>query len=209
MGTAVPSTPPTPTAAVQDLPEPTGYRGQHMIDLPIDDDAWLRYKGISYWLAPAVDRNAEAVCWIYLLSERGLELTCDIHDETGQRVQPGSANDGDLQPLLVSLKQQVQVNPDGTAAWQDAISGTALTFRLNYRGSVAVKDVVVPIDFGQPVARALGGRKLYFKLTEQPLAFTSLAAQDRQRPEDKTPASSIPRSSRTFRARPTRPRAPG
>lgn len=174
-----------PTNAPQDLPGATSYRGQHMIDLPVDDAAWLRYKGISYWLSPTVDHNAEVVCWVYLLSDPDLDLTCDIYDETGQRLQLGRANDGDLQPWVIILKQEVSSN--GAVSWQDTVPGTSLTFRLNYRGSVAVKDVVVPVDFGQPVAQALGGRKLYFRLSDQPLAFTWLTEQDRQRPENKTP----------------------
>jgi hypothetical protein len=182
MGPVVPA-----ASAVQDLPEPTSYRGQHMIDLPVDDDAWLRFKGISYWLAPTVDRNSEMLCSVYLLSEPGLDLTVKVYDEAGQQLQLGRGGlDGDVMPWTIILKQQVVA--EGDVAWRDAIAGTSLTFRLNYQGSVAVKDVVVPIDFGEhSVAEALAGRRIYFKMSEQPLAFTSLAAQDRSRPADKTP----------------------
>ncbi|MFB9831514.1 hypothetical protein [Actinoallomurus acaciae] len=89
-------------AAVQDLPEPTSYRGQHLVDLPIDDDAWLRSQGGSHWLAPTVDPGLAGVCWEH-----------PLNDQSG----------------------------------------------------VAVKDVVIPIDFGEPVPQALNDCYLYFKLS--------------------------------------------
>ena len=176
MGTVVPA------AAVQDLPEPTSYRGQHMIDLPVDDDAWLRFQGVSYWLAPTVDPALNGLCWIYLLSDTGQQLTCDIYDETGQKVQVGYRNEAAGQMPIILLNDQT--GPDGIAV---PVAGTSLTFRLNYQGSVAVKDVVIPIDFGDPVPQALSGRRLYFSLSDQPLAFTWLTQQDRLRPDTKTP----------------------
>lgn len=167
--------------AVQDLPEPTMYRGQHMLDLPVGDDAWLHFQGISYWLAPTVDLGPTGVCLVYLQSDTGVQLTCDIYDAAGKKVQVGAHSEAGVQMPIILLNSQQ--GPDGVAA----VPGTSLTFRLNYQGSAAVKDVVIPIDFGQPVAQALSGRKLYFRLSDQPLAFTWLTVQDRQRPEKKTP----------------------
>jgi hypothetical protein len=176
MGTVVPAT------SVQDLPEPTSYRGQHMIDLPVDDDTWLRVQGVSYWLAPTLDRVPDGTCSVYLVSETGPQLTCDIYDEAGQKVKVGAHGFAGVQMPTILLNDQTA--PDGTVV---PISGTSLTFRLNYTGSVAVKDVVIPIDFGEPVPQALNGRTIYFKLSDQPLAFTALTQQDRRRPENKTP----------------------
>lgn len=178
MGTVKPA-----ATAGQGLPEPIAYQGQHMIDLPVGDDAWLRFKGISYWLSPTADPTLGGLCWVYLLTEPGLELTCEVCDEAGRRLDLGHGPQGDPTPLSIALKQLV----NGTDIWQDLVQGTSLTFRLNYRGSVGVKDVVVPVDFGEPVAQALAGRRVYFQVSEQPLAFTSLAVQDRQRSRDETP----------------------
>lgn len=59
MGTVVPAT------AVQDSPEPTMYRGQHMLDLPVDDDAWLRFSGGSAtgWPRPSTLGRLECARW--------------------------------------------------------------------------------------------------------------------------------------------------
>ncbi|HEU5029128.1 MAG TPA: hypothetical protein VFV01_29750 [Spirillospora sp.] len=177
---------PTAGAVVsQDLPEPTSYRGQYVMPLDVDPKAWLRYSGITYWLDPAADPNTATVCYVYLLSDSDLKPTCVIDDESGRRVETGVANDGDLQPRVIILKQDV--SSGGTVSQRDTLPGTSLTFRINYQGSQEVNDVVVPIDFGRPVAEALGGRKLYFKLSEQPTAFTDLAARDRLRSPKKTP----------------------
>ncbi|GAA4624497.1 hypothetical protein GCM10023196_024870 [Actinoallomurus vinaceus] len=175
---------PAATAVIgQDLPEPTSYRGQHIISLPVDSDAWLTFPGISYWLDPVVEPGLEGMCKIYLLADEGFDLTCAAYDESGTRLPLGVVT-ADSGHEILAIQLKVNQQGGGTA---DQVHGNSLTFRLNYRGSGNVKDVVVPIDFGQPVVQALAGRHLYFRLTDQPLAFTSLAEQDRLRPEPKTP----------------------
>jgi hypothetical protein len=164
----------------QDLPEPTSYRGQHLISLDVDPAAWLSFNGLSYWLAPTAETTApEGTFKIYLIGEGEFSLSCAVYDEAGQRLQVGTLSDGPYQPLQIALTD--------SGSGQELVHGTSLTFRLNYQGSSNVKDVVVPIDFSQPVAQALNKRRLYFRLTEQPLALTKLAAQDRERPTPSTP----------------------
>jgi hypothetical protein len=52
----MPESAPSPTADVlvdHDLPEPTSYRDQNIIPLRVPDDAWLTFRGLSYWLDPS------------------------------------------------------------------------------------------------------------------------------------------------------------
>ncbi|TYB47095.1 hypothetical protein [Microbispora triticiradicis] len=182
MGTALTS------AALMDhdLPEPTSYRGQHVIPLEVPSDAWLAYHGLSYWLDPIVD-GQEGTCGISLISDDGLELTCAVYDEAGREV-PLADNfadprNPDARSLLIVLREG-EPNP-GTKAdepvWTERVRGNSLTFRFNYTGSREVPDVVLPLELGAPVVQLLDRRRLCFRLKSQPATSTLLAQRDRDR----------------------------
>jgi hypothetical protein len=175
----------------QVLPEPTSYRGQHLISLPVAPDAWLAYDGLTYWRAAQPDAQ-QGTCAISLISER-LDLTCEVFGEDGQPITLFDGlpdpRDPSARSLLIVLKELVDPHGpgDGEGPWRVLVPGTSLTFRFNYRDSRNVRDVVVPLDFGQPLADALNKRRLCFRLREQPVTSTRPAQEDRRRPEPKTP----------------------
>ncbi|WP_182874994.1 hypothetical protein [Microbispora sp. H10670] len=174
-----------------DLPEPTSYRGQHVIPLEVPSDAWLAYHGLSYWLDPIVD-GQEGTCAISLISDDGLELTCAVYDEAGREV-PLADNfadprNPDARSFLIVLREG-EPNP-GTKAdepvWSERVHGNSLTFRFNYTGSREVPDVVLPLEFGAPVVQLLDRRRLCFRLKSQSATSTLLA----QRDQDRSPSAS-------------------
>ncbi|MFG2007279.1 hypothetical protein ACGFNU_49830 [Spirillospora sp. NPDC048911] len=184
-----------PSVAVlvdQDLPEPTSYRGQHMIALPVDDDAWLRYHGITYWLSPFTDGSV-GWCEFVLISDDGApQLTMQIYDEKGswhstsEAPSPPDAPGTNTRSLILKALQNPE-GPDTDGPWIIMFPGTSITLRFNYVGSAGVKDVVLPLELGGPVADLLNKRRLYIKLEERPLADTRLTARDRDRTGEKTP----------------------
>ncbi len=187
MGTAL-----TSAALIDhDLPEPTSYRGQHVIPLEVPSDAWLAYHGLSYWLDPIVD-GQEGTCAISLISDDGLELTCAVYDEAGREV-PLADNfadprNPDARSFLIVLREG-EPNP-GTKAdepvWSERVHGNSLTFRFNYTGSREVPDVVLPLELGAPVVQLLDRRRLCFRLKSQSATSTLLA----QRDQDRSPSAS-------------------
>ncbi|MCW2914107.1 MAG: hypothetical protein JWN52_2175 [Actinomycetia bacterium] len=176
----------------QDLPEPTSYRGQYMIPLEVDAGAWLTFYGLSYWISPLADSQL-GTCGISLISDEPVELTCAVYTESGEQIAlfdnfPDPRNSTAKSFGIVLRELQDPTSPQGDSGpWVELVHGTSLTFRFNYQDSSNVKDVVVPLDFGVPVAEALDKRRLCFRLRNQPLASTRLAAQDRLRPDSKSP----------------------
>jgi hypothetical protein len=174
------------------LPEPTSYRGQHMISLPVAPDAWLGFDGLTYWRSAQPDEQ-QGTCAISLISDEPLDLTCEVFGEDGQPIPLWDAFPDPRNPsarsLAFTLKELADpTGPgDGDGPWRVLVSGTSLTFRFNYRDSRNVRDVIVPLDFGQPLVDALNKRRLCFHLRKQPVTSTKLAQDDRRRPEPKTP----------------------
>ncbi|WP_433185362.1 hypothetical protein [Actinoallomurus sp. CA-150999] len=181
-----------PTSAVisdESLPEPTSYRGQFIIPLDVDQSAWRTYYGLTYWLTPFAESQAGSFA-ISLISPDGMELTCGVYDESGEPLQtwdnfPDTRNPG-ARSLGITLRQ-LQDGGNDNGPWTDLVHGNSLTFRFNYTGSQQVKDVVVPLDFDQPLTEALDKRRLCFRLREQPVTSTSLRGLDEDRPEPRTP----------------------
>jgi hypothetical protein len=89
--------------------------------------------------------------------------------------------------FLIALREGLPNPSADEPIWKDVVTGTSLRFRLNYRDSREVKDVVVALDFGDPVTLALDRRRLCFRLSEQPVTSAKLREQDARRPEPKTP----------------------
>jgi hypothetical protein len=182
------------TAIESDLPEPTSYRGQHIIALDVDSDAWLTAYGIVYWLTPfTASESQEGSCAISLISPSELPLTCAIYAENGDLISQwdnfpdGSNPEAKSTGITLSELENPADPSDQNGPRVDVVSGTSLTFRLNYRDSVNVADVVVALQLGEPVSRALNKRRLCFRLSSRPIASTALVEQDRLRPEPKTP----------------------
>jgi hypothetical protein len=166
-----------------DLPEPTSYRGQHFIPLAVDDDMWLTYPGITYWLDP-VTSAPDGACRISLIADAGFELNCTVYAETGAELTLFNANPDNLTTRsFFLLLREIPEYP----APEAPLAGTSLTFRFNYGDSRNVKDVVLPLEFDEQLGTVLSRRRLCFRLSDQPLASTRLPALDRRRPEPKTP----------------------
>ncbi|MEZ0074759.1 hypothetical protein [Planotetraspora sp. GP83] len=186
--------PPSAEAIVigHDLPEPTSYRGQHIIPLDIPSDAWLSFAGLSYWVAPYTFGSV-GTCAIAIGADEGFDVTCAVYTEAGEQLSlwdslPDVSMGAGWHFFGITLRDLPEDSPgDGQGPWRELVHGSSLTFRFNYRGSENVRDVVVPLDFGGPLITALDRRKLCFRLTNQPVTSTRLAAQDRRRPEPKSP----------------------
>jgi hypothetical protein len=148
---------------------------------------WLTYPGLTYWLDPLGDAQ-DATCGISLIADAGLELDCRVYAESGAeiRLTDASAFPDPRNPTarsFILVLHEGHGDPDA----KQLVFGTSLTFRFNYRDSRNVKDVVLPLEFGEELVTVLNRRRLCFRLSDQPLASTRLPALDRRRPEPKTP----------------------
>ncbi|MFI6992841.1 hypothetical protein [Nonomuraea wenchangensis] len=180
------------SAVDHDLPEPTSYRGRFLIPLNVPGDAWLRFHGISYWLDP-VPAGDVGTGSLSLISEDGLELSCEVYDGTGRQINlfdqvPDRRNPG-AKSLLMTLRETLPGDPplDVPHFGRTLVEGTSLTLRVNYAGSGNVKDVVLRIEFGEQVALAMDRRRLCVRAALQPVTSTALRAADEARPQPRTP----------------------
>jgi hypothetical protein len=155
------------TEVSHDLPEPTSYRGQHIIPLAVDSDAWLTFPGLSYWLDPIGDAG-DAAYGISLMADAGLELDCTVYAESDVEIQLTDASrfpdprNPTARTFMLTLHQG-HGDPDA----KQLVFGTSLTFRFNYRDSRNVKDVVLPLEFEEPLVTALNKRRLCFRLSQR------------------------------------------
>jgi hypothetical protein len=172
-----------------DLSEPAGHRGRHLIPLPVDGETWLGFYGLSHWAAPG-DGLLPDGCGVSLIVEEGLELTCAVFAENGERIDPEPMPDrppGQDFRILLRGVGQAGISP-GTCP----VHGTSLTFRFTYRDGSGARDVILPLEFGEPVARALSGRHLFFQLRRHPVTLTGPHAGEQDRPPTAAPPVSAP-----------------
>ncbi|MFC6084259.1 hypothetical protein [Sphaerisporangium aureirubrum] len=186
-----------PAPANAELPEPTSYEGRHIVPLDVRQEDWLDFIGISYWIDP-ISYVQEGTCALSFIEEeqfaggKPFELTCEVFNEHGG-LQTLS-RDGDADPRNPAARSFMLIlragEPDPTSdrlVWTEQVPGDSLMLRLNYEGSVGVKDVVIRLEFGEPVSRALNKQRLCFRLKRRPVTSTDLRARDEERPKERTP----------------------
>ncbi|MCO6003967.1 hypothetical protein NE236_03150 [Actinoallomurus purpureus] len=167
-----------------DPAEPAGHRDRHLITLPVDAGAWLGFYGLSHWTAPG-DGLLPDGCGVSLIVEECLELTCAVFAENGERIDPEPMPDRPPgQGFRILLRG---VGQAGTSPGTCPVHGTSLTFRFTYRDGSGVRDVILPLEYGEPVARALSGRHLFFQLRRHPVTSTGLRTEEQDRPTTAPP----------------------
>ncbi|MGW1501413.1 hypothetical protein ACWCQW_23045 [Streptomyces mirabilis] len=157
----------------EDLPEPTVHRGQYVIPLDMAQEDWLEFLGVSYYVTPDIGIPVSTSAFSLRVEDEEIELTCQVYNEVGEHIQ-------DL--VVENPKKPWGGDAFGPPIPLDRLSGTSMTFRFNYRNSVNVRDLVLTLDFGDPLVVALNRRRIAFRLARRPVSDTGLRRRERDRP---------------------------
>ncbi|MEO3813073.1 hypothetical protein ABGB17_29070 [Sphaerisporangium sp. B11E5] len=183
------------TATGAELPEATSYQGRHIIPLDVRQEDFLDHLGISYWFDP-VGRARPGYLGVSFYEEEPIGLTCRVYDERGTwhpfTDDVADAEDPKATQRFLLALSSVGPDPDHVNGPPvEFVTGDSLTLRFNYRDSVNVKDVVLRLELGEPVTKALDNRRLCVRLKRRPVTGTDLRAQEEERQEPRTPLISL------------------